>query len=93
MTGILIDIAGVVYLLGAWAFIVYALIRNQKEAKESPLVDTTNPIPRIAAIWEVIAHPGRAATWQHPDGRKVFPMLGKDLSEMTDIRDDDKRVT
>ena len=75
------------------AVVVYALWRNQRAAADSPLVDRTNFGTRIAAIVEVILHPDHAAQWQHPDGRKVFPNLGKDSSEVHGIRPDDGRAT
>ena len=79
------------------ALVVYALWRNRREATESPLVDRTNFGPRIAAIVEVVLHPGHAATWErkNKDGEyvKVFPNLGKDSSEVHGIRPDDGRTT
>jgi hypothetical protein len=91
--GLVIDILGTLGLLFGWAIIIYALWRNQRVAKKSPKVDDTNFIPRVAAVVEVTLHPDRAATWQHADGRMVFPALGKDLSEQTGVREDDGRTT
>ncbi len=76
-----------------WLILIYAGWRNQRVAAKSPIVETTNFGPRGAAIIEVTLHPDHAATWQHPDGRKVFPNIGKDSSEIHGIRPDDGRIT
>lgn len=83
------SIVGFLTMALGWGIIVYGLWRNQREAKDSDLVDKTNFGPRVAAIVEVVLHPDHAATWQHSDGRKVFPKLGMDSSEAHGIRPDD----
>lgn len=94
---IFLMVLGMLFCLGGWGIIIYALVRNQREARQSPLVDDTNFIPRLAAIWEVVAHPERAATWLRvtPDGEitEVFPAIGQDLSEQTGIQEDDGKVS
>lgn len=76
-----------------WLVLIYAGWRNQRTAAKSPLVETTNFLPRLRAIIEVVLHPDHAVAWQHPDGRPVFPNLGKDSSEIAGIREDDGEVT
>ena len=76
-----------------WLILIYAGWRNQRTAAESPLVETTNFMPRLRAIIEVVLHPDHAAAWQHPTGELVFPNLGKDSSEIAGIRPDDGKVT
>ena len=84
-------IHGLLYFTPLFTFglVVYALWRNQRSAAESDKVDTTNIGPRVGAIIEVILHPDHAAEWEQPDGRLVFPNLGKDSSEIHGIRPDD----
>lgn len=84
-------IHGLLYFTPLFTFglVVYALWRNQRAAKDSELVDDSNFGPRVGAIIEVVLHPDRAATWEQPDGKLVFPKLGKDSSEINEIRPDD----
>lgn len=94
----IIDVAGAVALLFPAALLIYVGWRNQRAAKDSPLVDDTNFGARLAAIVEVVLHPDRAATWHKQIGTSglwvpVFPELGQDSSEAAGIREDDGRVT
>lgn len=86
-------IIGFITSILGWIIIGYAMWRNQRSAAKSPIVETTNFGPRIAAIVEVILHPDHAVHWQNPTGDPVFPNLGKDSSEVHGIRPDDGKVT
>ncbi len=79
-----------------WIILIYAGWRNQRSAARSPLVETTNFLPRLRAIIEVVLHPDHAALWYRIVKGKailVFPNLGKDSSEIAGIRKDDGKVT
>lgn len=55
---------GFLVAIGGWIILIYAGIRNQNAAKDSPLVDWSNFLPRMRAIIEVILHPDHAAEWE-----------------------------
>jgi len=59
----IVDIVGTLVVLLGWGLIVYAMWRNQRAAKDSDMVDTTNFGPRGGAIIETTLHPDHAATW------------------------------
>jgi len=79
-----------------WFILIYAGWRNQRTAAKSLLVETTNFMPRLRAIIEVVLHPDHAVQWHKPENGgwvKVFPNLDKDSSEIAGIREDDGKVT
>ena len=56
-------VIGFLASIGGWLILIYAGHRNQRAAKDSPLVDKTNFGPRLGAVVETTLHPDRAATW------------------------------
>ena len=56
-------VIGFLASIGGWLILIYAGHRNQRAAKDSPLVDKTNFGPRVGAVVETTLHPDRAATW------------------------------
>ncbi len=93
---------GFIALSLGWLILIYAGWRNQRAAARSSLVETTNFLPRLRAIIEVVLHPDHATSWYRRtksgvnmigEYTLVFPNLGKDSSEIAGIREDDGKVT
>ena len=59
-------VIGFIFSITGWLLLIFAIMRNQRVAAKSPLVETSNFGPRLGAIIETSLHPDHAVNWWRP---------------------------